>query len=79
MCNSVFKSKQKDTETLDTQLILLNQLLVTSKRIMKTTQLYRTGCLKNVLKFDLDYLIVLALSMLLNGLLIELKALLEAK
>ena len=47
--------------------------------MMKTTQLYRTGCLKNVLKFDLDYLIVLALSMLLNGLLIELKALLEAK
>ena len=46
---------------------------------MKTNQLYLTGCLKNVEKFYLNYLIVLAMSMMLKGLLIELKALLEAK
>ena len=48
------------TPMLDTQLILLNQVLVTSKRMMKTNQLYPTGCYKNVSKFYLNYLIVQA-------------------
>ena len=60
-------------------LILLNQLFVTLKRRMKTNQLYLTGCLKNIIKFYLNYLFVQAMSMMLKGLLIELKALLEAK
>ena len=49
------------------------------KRRMKTNQLYLTGCLKNLIKFYLNYLIVLEMSMMFKGLLIELKALLEAK
>ena len=46
---------------------------------MKTNQLYLTGCLKNVVKFYLSDLIVLEMSMMLEDLLIELKALLEVK
>ena len=46
---------------------------------MKTNQLYLTGCLKNVVKFYLNYLIVIEVSMMLEDLLIELKALLEVK
>ena len=49
------------------------------KKKMKTSQLYLTDCLKNVVKFYLIYLIFLAMSMMLKGLLIKLKALLEAK
>ena len=59
-------------------LAFLSQLLVILKRRMKTNQLYLTGCLKNVVKFYLSYLTVLTMSMMLKGLLIELKALLEA-
>ena len=46
---------------------------------MKLNQLYLTGCLKNAVKFYFSYLIVLAMSMILTGLLIDLKALLEAQ
>ena len=41
---------------------------MTSKRRIKTNQLYLTGSLKNVVKFYLNYLIVLAMSMMLKGL-----------
>ena len=46
---------------------------------MKTNQFYLTGCLKNVVKFHLNYLIALEMNMMLKGLLIELKVLLEKK
>ena len=73
--NKSIKLKQRHQRN-DT---VLNQLLVILKKRMKTNQLYLTGCLKNVVKFYLNYLIVLAMSMMLKGLLIELKVLLEAK
>ena len=52
---------------------------MTSKRGMKTNQLYLTGCLKNVEKVYLNYLIALEISMKLKDLSRKLKALLKAK
>ena len=46
---------------------------------MKTSQLYLTGCLKNVVKFNLNYLISLEMSIMLKDLLTDLKTLLEVK
>ena len=46
---------------------------------MKTNQLYLTGCLMNVVKFYLNYLIAPKISMKLKDLLREFKALLEVK
>ena len=48
-----FLSQQRNNQKLNIQLVLLNHLLVTSKRRMKTNQSYLTGCLKNVVKFYL--------------------------
>ena len=49
------------------------------KKKEESNQLYLTGCLKNAVRFYLNCLIVLAMSMMLKLLSIELKALLEVK
>ena len=49
------------------------------KKRMKTNQLYLTGCLKDLVEFYSNYLVVLAMIMMLKRLFIELKALLGVK